>query len=206
MPLTGCQRDFLANRLREERERWQGTLRRMEEQGMGVPQGEAYEELSMYDNHPADAGTETFEREKDFGLQGNAHLFLTKIADAERRMEEGTYGTCGRCGREISLERLLAMPMTDLCLGCKKSEELPERIVRPVEERVVRPSFGGGRGTAYDGEDVWDDLRQYGLAAGPQDEPVEALSREDFYQTERDSGVVQAVEGLVDETGEPLSP
>jgi len=58
-------------------------------------------ELSMYDNHPADIGTETFERSKDIGLKDLAQRQIKEINDALGRITEGNYGICeGWWGRD----------------------------------------------------------------------------------------------------------
>jgi DnaK suppressor protein len=40
---------------------------------------------------------------------------LIKMDEAERKLREGTYGICEECGREISEERLAAMPYAVRC-------------------------------------------------------------------------------------------
>jgi RNA polymerase-binding transcription factor DksA len=47
-------------------------------------------ELSMYDNHPADIASETFERGKDIALLENDELRLRRIREALKAMDEGT--------------------------------------------------------------------------------------------------------------------
>ncbi len=49
---------------------------------------------------------------------------LIKMDEAERKLKEGTYGICEECGREISEERLAAMPYAVRCL---EDEERFER-------------------------------------------------------------------------------
>ncbi len=61
------------------------------------------------------------ERENDevlegLGLQGQAEL--KAIEAALQRLEDGTYGTCVRCGEAISEERLEAVPHAALCRNC----------------------------------------------------------------------------------------
>ena len=45
---------------------------------------------------------------------------IGKIRDALDRLEEGTFGICEECGEEIPLKRLMARPVTTLCIECKK--------------------------------------------------------------------------------------
>lgn len=51
---------------------------------------------------------------------------LEAIDKALGRIELGTYGMCERCGREISVERLEAVPWTALCSTCASAEEQGE--------------------------------------------------------------------------------
>ncbi len=71
---------------------------------------------SSADNHLADTASETFERELDEGLEEGAVRRLREVEEALARIEEGTYGTCAVCGREIPQERLEAMPWATLCI------------------------------------------------------------------------------------------
>jgi DnaK suppressor protein len=71
---------------------------------------------SSTDNHLADTASETFERELDEGLEEGALRRLREVEEALTRIEEGTYGTCRICGREIPQERLEAVPWATLCI------------------------------------------------------------------------------------------
>jgi DnaK suppressor protein len=48
---------------------------------------------------------------------------LRKIDYALYKIEVGTYGICEGCGAEIPFERLMARPVTTLCINCKELEE-----------------------------------------------------------------------------------
>lgn len=76
-----------------------------------------------YRDHMADQGSATFARELDMTLEDNAREMLGSIDAALARMDEGVYGICTRCGKEISPERLEAMPAAELCITCKEWEE-----------------------------------------------------------------------------------
>lgn len=52
---------------------------------------------------------------------------IGKIRDALERLEDGTFGICEECGEEIPLKRLMARPVTTLCIECKKEQEAEER-------------------------------------------------------------------------------
>ncbi|MBE7415231.1 MAG: TraR/DksA C4-type zinc finger protein [Deltaproteobacteria bacterium] len=48
---------------------------------------------------------------------------LESMEVALRKLDEGTYGTCSRCGAEIGDERLKAMPYAEHCLRCQNELE-----------------------------------------------------------------------------------
>ncbi len=45
---------------------------------------------------------------------------LDQINEALKRINEGTYGKCIVCGKDIELERLDVIPYADKCIECKK--------------------------------------------------------------------------------------
>ncbi len=67
-------------------------------------------ELADYDQHPADMGSETFEREKDLSILESLEFELAEIEAALERVEKGTYGIDEVTGEPIDPERLRAMP------------------------------------------------------------------------------------------------
>lgn len=85
---------------------------------------EATGELSSYDQHPADVGTETFYREADQAIAESVQAELEEVDAALRRVEDGTYGRCEACGRPIGDERLEALPAARLCLEDEQRAEL----------------------------------------------------------------------------------
>ncbi len=50
------------------------------------------------------------------------------IADAFRKLDAGTYGTCEECGNEIDEKRLKVIPFARLCIDCKRKQEELEDI------------------------------------------------------------------------------
>lgn len=67
-------------------------------------------ELSDYDQHPADTGTDTFERERDLGLLDDLEAEFRELEDALGRIDAGTYGVDEVTGEPIHPERLEALP------------------------------------------------------------------------------------------------
>ena len=66
---------------------------------------------------------------------------IKKIEDALQRLEDGTFGICEECGEEIPLKRLMARPVTTLCIACKKEQEAAERVRGENEQRCVYYAF-----------------------------------------------------------------
>jgi DnaK suppressor protein len=111
MPLTKSQRDHLAKRLREERDRVLRALRRYDERLTATEQ-DAAGELSKVPFHPADQGTDTFEREFDAQQASRLSRELMDIDEALKRLyrEPGRFGCDERTGEEIPFERLDVVP------------------------------------------------------------------------------------------------
>jgi YteA family regulatory protein len=129
-------------------------------------------ELSSYDNHPADMGTELYEREKDFALEEHADSELNKVNEALQAMEEGKYGQCKICGTDIPYERLEVVPSTLYCVEHSPEQELPTD--RPVEEDVLE--FAHGNHFQHhqfrefaDNEDSFQEVARYGTSETPSD-------------------------------------
>jgi RNA polymerase-binding protein DksA len=75
------------------------------------------------DNHLAETATATLDREIDYTLEENSEHVLAAIDAALERMEDGTFGKCVTCGREIAEDRLAAIPWATQCIDCKRREE-----------------------------------------------------------------------------------
>ena len=84
---------------------------------------EASGDHSSYAYHMADQGTDTMEREKSFLYAQRDGRLLYHIDMALERIEDGTFGHCESCEKQISLERLEAVTHARLCIKCKMGEE-----------------------------------------------------------------------------------
>ncbi|MDZ7332365.1 MAG: TraR/DksA C4-type zinc finger protein [candidate division KSB1 bacterium] len=84
---------------------------------------EKFGEDTTYSTHMADHGTDEQEREKRFYHASRENKFLMYIEEALQRIENGTYGICISCGKEIPKERLEAVPHTQKCVPCKLAEK-----------------------------------------------------------------------------------
>lgn len=69
----------------------------------------------------ANSTEQAVEVEDDAGLEAEAAVVAAEIASVKRalaRIQDGTYGTCVRCGAEIAQARLDARPEAALCIDC----------------------------------------------------------------------------------------
>ena len=105
----------LRERLLSERADLQGQFDELEESSFSANQSEITGEMG-FDEEYADAGTATFEREKDLSIEQNVRDLLQKIDRALSRIDAGTYGICERCGKPIEKARVKALPYVSLCL------------------------------------------------------------------------------------------
>ena len=119
---------YLRIKLIEEQQKVESQLQRAKEYNYGIGQsvGNGIGELSTYDNHPADLGSETFEQEKLMTLRNQQLEYLADIRDSLNRIDRGTYGICVYCGADIGFERLDSYPTAKLCIGCQKGEKEEE--------------------------------------------------------------------------------
>src|SRR5438477_3939450 len=121
-PFSEKELDEFRTRLREERAELEKQLTTIEETSFATPQSDLSGEVS-FDEEYADAGSFTFEREKDLSITNNIRDLLDKVDHALNAIEHGTYGICENCGNPIAKARLLALPYSTMCLSCKQQEE-----------------------------------------------------------------------------------
>jgi RNA polymerase-binding transcription factor DksA len=110
--------ELIRKRLEHERNRLQRLLKAFaREEVETASEAESYSELSSYDQHPADMGSETFERTKDLSIIAQVEAELDDVERAFRRLESGTYGICEACGKVIEEARLEAIPTARFCVS-----------------------------------------------------------------------------------------
>ena len=113
--LTAKELDDLRARLLEERTHLEAQLASIVEGSFAATQSDLSGDVGL-DDESADAGTATFEREKDLSIENNVRDLLRKIEGALKRMDAGTYGLCERCGKPIEKARIKALPYAELCI------------------------------------------------------------------------------------------
>lgn len=192
------QLNHYKNLLLKEKQEIMGTLEEREENEFSTNLQDEIEELSVYDNHPGDIGTETYQMELNFALETHKKEELKNVEEALHKIEENKYGICEFCGKDIVSERLEYMPAAKLCSDCaqKRLTAYKWDEDRPVEEDVLYPPFERTNtdfedSIVYDGEDAWQDIQQHGISTDFDDigeaseniglvEEVEKISNEQY--------------------------
>jgi YteA family regulatory protein len=203
LKLTTKQTNLLRKRLLAEKD----TLElHMDENGnMGLTDSLLREtgELSAYDNHPADLGSEVFERAKDIALSENAEHHLTDVYRALADMESGEYGICKACGKPIPYARMEALPTAEFCVNHAPNQTVSER--RPAEEDFLAPPFGRTSlderhdFNQFDGEDAWQIVESWGTSNSPaMAEDPQITSYNDMeIEAEENDGYVESLESFL---------
>lgn len=106
-----------------EREKAGGELSHIAENTLKKSQRDASGDLSGYSYHMADMASDDYERDFSLGRATEEQKLLYMIDEALKRIEDGTYGNCAQCHKSISKKRLTALPYTELCIECQKSQE-----------------------------------------------------------------------------------
>jgi len=109
-------KEFLNNRLEELLSHADNTV-----SGMTAPK----------ENFPDPTDRASLEADRNFMLRirDRENKLIKKIKKALDRIENGTFGICEKCGEEISAKRLMARPVTTLCIDCKTKEEAFEKAL-----------------------------------------------------------------------------
>ncbi len=76
---------------------------------------------------PTDRASLETDRNFTLRIRDRERKLISKIREALDRIESGTYGICELCGGDIAEKRLIARPVTTMCIDCKSRQEALER-------------------------------------------------------------------------------
>jgi len=188
----------LRDRLLQEKRQIEQRLKQNDHFGLTrTSNHDSVGELSNYDNHPADTGTELYEREKDIALNEHTERELHDIERALQAMEDGTYGICKVCGKPIPFERLEAIPTTTYCKEHSSDQFISQQ--RPIEESILSPPFGEfvvhEDVETFDAEDSWQKVARFGTSETPSDVQEDTVHYDRMYiDAEEQIGYVEPFE------------
>ena len=91
---------------------------------------------------PTDRASLEADRNFLLRIKDRERKLILKVKEALDRIDDGTFGICESCGRPISEKRLMARPVTTLCIECKTEDEKKERSerLRGTKQRSNFPS------------------------------------------------------------------
>ena len=79
---------------------------------------------SVFSLHMADAGSDSFEKEKSFMFMSRESDYYKNLSHALERIDQEDFGVCKICGELIPEERLLEVLNTTKCVDCKTNDKL----------------------------------------------------------------------------------
>jgi len=113
--------EAIKQRLLKERER---LLREMNQTLSGLHEYQGQEEMADF----TDLSSMESDRNFHLRMKERDRNMLLKIERTLEKIEEGTFGICEECGREIGDKRLEARPVAPLCIDCKTEQEEREKL------------------------------------------------------------------------------
>jgi DnaK suppressor protein len=111
---TTYDADAARHALEEERAK---LVRQLGELGADAG-GDLRSDLELGDGF-SDAAAATAERTERLGLVESVKGMLDDVVAAIGRLDDGTYGICASCGKEIDAARLEFRPESLFCINCK---------------------------------------------------------------------------------------
>jgi YteA family regulatory protein len=196
--------DYYKQKLISEKNNVIELLKQMEENEVfnsKVELSSELSELSMYDNHPSDTASELFDQERGLALKEHEITIIKKIEDCLENIEEGSYGSCKSCGKDIPEERLEFIPYAEFCMNCQgeaNNTRPLEMNNRPIEEEALGRPFGYGfndfdeikNEVGFDAEDSYQAVQRFDWRSNVDHEfmdedadfvePIEKISNEQY--------------------------
>ena len=82
------------------------------------------------ENYPDPNDRASLESDRNFELRirDRERKLIMKMQEAIKRIDDGVFGICEVCGGPISEKRLMARPVTTLCIDCKTKQEKQEKL------------------------------------------------------------------------------
>jgi DnaK suppressor protein len=77
---------------------------------------------------PTDRASLESDRNFELRIRDRERKLILKMQEAIKRIDDGIFGICEVCGGPISEKRLIARPVTTLCIDCKTKQEKVEKL------------------------------------------------------------------------------
>ena len=106
-------------RLLEEKANLEHELQRIEDRTAGRDRLNSDPAGEDFDEPGGDAAQETLERSQAMAIGENLREMLENVNNAMKRLDEGSYGICAVCAKDIPKARLEIMPSATMCTDCR---------------------------------------------------------------------------------------
>jgi RNA polymerase-binding protein DksA len=121
------QMETFRPQLQKMEQRFRGDVDTLEDEVFHTSDGMAVDDDS---DRPvkdlAELASNNYCEETTIGLIENSSERLEEISAALKRIDNGTFGSCEKCGHEISKDRLQAVPFARQCIACAGKAERGE--------------------------------------------------------------------------------
>ena len=109
----------MKRKLEEERVVVEQELKKIADINPEMSEEDYVTKFPQFGDEPEDNAEEIEVYESNLAIEQNLEKTLRDILSAQKRIEDGTYGVCKYCGKEIDEKRLEARPVSSACISCK---------------------------------------------------------------------------------------
>lgn len=110
--------DQLKTKLQAEKEEIEATLDNVAVKDLDI-EGNYNAKYQDLGDGEGDDVQERARYEENIASEQQLEVDLMRVENALKRIEDGTYGKCLKCGGDISRERLMAFPSAENCIECE---------------------------------------------------------------------------------------
>ena len=109
----------MKRKLEEERVVVEQELKKIADKNPEMSEEDYVTKFPQFGDEPEDNAEEIEVYESNLAIEQNLEKTLRDILSAQKRIEDGTYGVCKYCGKEIDEKRLEARRVSSACISCK---------------------------------------------------------------------------------------
>jgi RNA polymerase-binding transcription factor DksA len=116
--MTAAALERYRRQLEAIRDRVRSDAEAVTEQTRRPSGGQGTGEITNVPQHLGDMGTDEYLHDLNTVLLENEQYLVAEAREALRRLDDGAFGKCERCGKSIAAERLAVMPYVRYCVAC----------------------------------------------------------------------------------------
>jgi len=111
---------FIAARKHDLEQRREELLKELSADAVQVSDNDYNAKFVDYGDKEDENAAEVADFEKNLSLEKTLEVSLYNVNKAIKKIEEGNYGLCEKCGQPINPKRLEAFPSATSCMVCKQ--------------------------------------------------------------------------------------